>query len=63
MALMQVAPLLDGREMTGAGGGSLEVVSPATGGELGMEGLRAFCKRKSAVINADETAPLGWNLG
>ena len=31
MALMQVAPLLDGREMTGAGGGSLEVVNPATG--------------------------------
>jgi acyl-CoA reductase-like NAD-dependent aldehyde dehydrogenase len=34
-----------------------------TGVELGMEGLVAYCKRKSAVIGYDETAPVGWNLG
>ena len=33
-----------------------------TGVELGMEGLLAYCKRKSAVIGCDETAPVGWNL-
>ena len=32
------------------------------GVELGMEGLLAFCKRKSAVIAYDEQAPVGWNL-
>ncbi len=34
-----------------------------TGTELGMEGLLGFCKRKSAVINSDAAAPVGWNLG
>ena len=33
-----------------------------TGVELGMEGLLAYCRRKSAVIGCDETAPVGWNL-
>jgi len=33
-----------------------------TGVELGMEGLLAYCKRKSAVIASDETAPVGWGL-
>lgn len=32
------------------------------GVELGMEGLLAYCKRKSAVIGTDEKAPVGWNL-
>ncbi len=34
-----------------------------TGVELGMEGLLQFCKRKSAVISSDESAPIGWGLG
>lgn len=34
-----------------------------TGVELGMEGLLQFCKRKSAVINGDDSAPVGWALG
>jgi len=33
-----------------------------TGVELGMEGLMQFCKRKSAVISSDESAPIGWGL-
>ena len=33
-----------------------------TGVELGMEGLLAFLKRKSAVIAYDDQAPVGWNL-
>ena len=33
-----------------------------TGVELGMEGLLAYCKRKSAVISNDAHAPVGWNL-
>jgi len=33
-----------------------------TGIELGMEGLQAYCKRKSAVIGCDETAPVGWDI-
>jgi acyl-CoA reductase-like NAD-dependent aldehyde dehydrogenase len=33
-----------------------------TGVELGMEGLLAYCKRKSAVISSDPQAPVGWNL-
>ena len=33
-----------------------------TGVELGMEGLLAYCKRKSVVINGDDKAPVGWNL-
>ncbi len=32
------------------------------GVELGMEGLLAYCKRKSAVIGSDDKAPVGWNL-
>ncbi|MBI4026709.1 MAG: aldehyde dehydrogenase [Verrucomicrobia bacterium] len=32
------------------------------GVELGMEGLLVYCKRKSAVINHDASAPVGWNL-
>lgn len=32
------------------------------GVELGMEGLLAYCKRKSAVIGNDDKAPVGWNL-
>jgi len=34
-----------------------------TGIELGMEAVLAFCQRKSAVINSDQTAPVGWDLG
>jgi acyl-CoA reductase-like NAD-dependent aldehyde dehydrogenase len=34
-----------------------------TGVELGMEGLLAYCKRKSAVIGYDSAAVIGWNLG
>lgn len=34
-----------------------------TGVELGMEGLLQFCKRKSAVINSDADAVVGWGLG
>jgi len=33
-----------------------------TGVELGMEGLLQFCKRKSAVMSSDESAPIGWGL-
>ncbi len=33
-----------------------------TGVELGMEGLMAYCKRKSAVISCDDKAPVGWDL-
>ncbi|MBP7936148.1 MAG: aldehyde dehydrogenase [Phycisphaerae bacterium] len=33
-----------------------------TGVELGMEGLLAYCKRKSVVISSDRTAPIGWGV-
>jgi hypothetical protein len=33
-----------------------------TGVELGTEGLLAYCKRKSAMIGYDATAPVGWGL-
>jgi betaine-aldehyde dehydrogenase len=33
-----------------------------TGVELGMEGLLAYCKRKSAVLGYAPEAPVGWNL-
>jgi acyl-CoA reductase-like NAD-dependent aldehyde dehydrogenase len=33
-----------------------------TGVELGMEGLLAYCKRKSAMIGYDSKAPVGWGL-
>ncbi len=33
-----------------------------TGVELGMEGLMAYCKRKSAVLGCDATAPVGWDI-
>ena len=33
-----------------------------TGVELGMEGLLAYCQRKSAVISYDSTAPVGWGI-
>ncbi len=33
-----------------------------TGVELGMEGLLAFCRRKSAVVAYDDEAPVGWDL-
>ncbi len=33
-----------------------------TGVELGMEGLMAYCKRKTAVMAYDDNAPVGWNL-
>jgi betaine-aldehyde dehydrogenase len=33
-----------------------------TGVELGMEGLMAYCKRKSAMIGYDDRAPVGWGL-
>jgi betaine-aldehyde dehydrogenase len=33
-----------------------------TGVELGMEGLMAYCKRKSAVLGYDNKSPVGWNL-
>lgn len=34
-----------------------------TGVELGMEGMRAYLKRKSIVIGVDDDAPVGWGLG
>ncbi len=33
-----------------------------TGVELGVEGLMAYCKQKSAVVAYDDKAPVGWNL-
>jgi betaine-aldehyde dehydrogenase len=33
-----------------------------TGVELGMEGLMAYCKQKSAVLGYDDKAPVGWGL-
>jgi betaine-aldehyde dehydrogenase len=33
-----------------------------TGVELGMEGLLAYCKRKSAVLGYDPQSPVGWGL-
>jgi acyl-CoA reductase-like NAD-dependent aldehyde dehydrogenase len=33
-----------------------------TGVELGMEGLLAYCKRKSAMLGYDDRAPVGWGL-
>jgi hypothetical protein len=33
-----------------------------TGVELGMEGLMAYCRRKSAVIGYDDKQPVGWGL-
>ena len=33
-----------------------------TGVELGIEGLMAYCKQKSAVMAYDDEAPVGWNL-
>ena len=33
-----------------------------TGVELGMEGLLAYCRRKSAVLGSDDAAPVGWDL-
>lgn len=33
-----------------------------TGVELGMEGLMAYCKQKSAVMSYDDEAPVGWDL-
>jgi acyl-CoA reductase-like NAD-dependent aldehyde dehydrogenase len=33
-----------------------------TGVELGMEGLMAYCKQKSAVMAYDDNAPVGWDL-
>jgi acyl-CoA reductase-like NAD-dependent aldehyde dehydrogenase len=33
-----------------------------TGVELGMEGLMAYCRRKSAVLAYDDKAPVGWDL-
>ncbi len=33
-----------------------------TGVELGMEGLLAFCRRKSIMLGYDNTAPVGWGL-
>jgi acyl-CoA reductase-like NAD-dependent aldehyde dehydrogenase len=33
-----------------------------TGVELGIEGLLAYCKRKSAVLGYDSDAPVGWGL-
>ena len=33
-----------------------------TGVELGMEGLRAYCKRKSIMLGYDSNAPVGWGL-
>ncbi len=32
------------------------------GVELGVEGLMAYCKRKSAVLGYDAAAPVGWDL-
>ncbi len=33
-----------------------------TGVELGIEGLMAYCKQKSAVMAYDDKAPVGWDL-
>lgn len=33
-----------------------------TGVELGIEGLMAYCKLKSAVMGYDESAPVGWDI-
>lgn len=33
-----------------------------TGVELGMEGLLAYCRRKSAMLGYDDRAPIGWGL-
>jgi acyl-CoA reductase-like NAD-dependent aldehyde dehydrogenase len=33
-----------------------------TGVELGMEGLLAYCKRKSLMLGYNSTAPVGWGL-
>jgi acyl-CoA reductase-like NAD-dependent aldehyde dehydrogenase len=33
-----------------------------TGVELGIEGLLAYCKRKSAVLGYDDDEPVGWDL-
>ena len=33
-----------------------------TGVELGIEGLMAYCKQKSAVMAYDDKVPVGWNL-
>ncbi|MEN8227912.1 MAG: aldehyde dehydrogenase family protein [Bacteroidota bacterium] len=33
-----------------------------TGVELGMEGLMAYCKQKSAVVAYDDQTPVGWDL-
>jgi acyl-CoA reductase-like NAD-dependent aldehyde dehydrogenase len=33
-----------------------------TGVELGMEGLLAYCKRKSAVLGYNPHEPVGWNV-
>lgn len=33
-----------------------------TGVELGMEGLLAYCRRKSAMLGYDDGAPVGWGL-
>jgi len=33
-----------------------------TGVELGMEGLMAYCKQKSAVMAYDDNLPVGWDL-
>lgn len=33
-----------------------------TGVELGMEGLMAYCKQKSAVMAYDDKLPVGWDL-
>ncbi len=33
-----------------------------TGVELGIEGLMAYCKQKSAVMGYDDQAPVGWSL-
>lgn len=33
-----------------------------TGVELGMEGMRAYLKRKSIVMGIDDDAPVGWGL-
>ena len=33
-----------------------------TGVELGMEGLLAYLKRKSAVVSHDDAAAVGWDL-
>lgn len=33
-----------------------------TGVELGMEGMMAYCKQKSAVVAYDDNAPVGWDL-